>query len=119
MRVILDTNFLLVPVQFRVDIFKELKGNDLITLDLCVKELQKISKSKRKEASAASIALGLVKKRKIRIIKAKPPTDSALLNYAKRNNCTVATNDRKLIKGLKNNKIKIIRLRQKKYIVGV
>ena len=115
----LDTNFLLVPVQFKVDIFRQLRGNDLVTLDLCVKELEKISKGKGKSAEHSKIALDLLKKRKIRIIKANKPTDSSLMNYAQQHNCAVATNDRKLIKRLKNKGIKVIRLSQKKYIVGV
>ena len=119
MKILLDTNFLMAPAQFKVDIFRQLSGHKLMTLDLCVKELKRISKSKKKDAMAAEIALDLLKKKKVRIVKAKPLTDSALLNYAKENNCAVATNDRKLIKRLKNKEINIIRLRQKRYIIGV
>ena len=118
-RVLLDTNFLLVPVQFNVDIFSRLSSYNLITLDNCISELKRIGKGRGRDATAARIALRLIKDR-VRIIRTKSKrTDQALINYAKMHNCRVATNDRKLIKALKGNKIKIIRLRQKRFLIGL
>ena len=120
MKILVDTNFLLLPAQFRIDIFRELrKHGSLATLDACIRELERISKGRGKSAMHARLALAVIKKKKIRIIKSKTrqSADTALLNHAKKYNYAVATNDRKLIKRLKNNGIKIIRLRQKKYLV--
>jgi rRNA-processing protein FCF1 len=102
MKILLDTNFLLLPAQFRVDINRLREQGSLATLDACIKELEKLS---------------MVKSRRIRIISGRGNADSALLNTAKRHGFAVATNDRKLIKKLKNNGIRIIRLRQRRYFI--
>lgn len=117
MKIILDTNFLLLPAQFKIDIFQELKNNELIIFDLAIRELKKIARSKGKAGINANIALKLIKNKKIKIIKARGKVDKAIIDYAKNFNCWVATNDKKLIKALKKNEIKIIRLRQKKFLV--
>jgi rRNA-processing protein FCF1 len=119
--VLIDTNFFLLPSQFRIDIFRELeKYGHAATLDMCMKELKRISKGRGKSAGQAKVALALIKKKGVKIIKATAEkTDLALLNYAKKHCSAVATNDRKLIKNLKNNGISIIRLRQKKYLIMV
>ena len=61
MKIILDTNMLMVPVQFKIDIFSRLHG-DLYTLDLCIKELEKLAARKGKDNTAARVALDLVEK---------------------------------------------------------
>ena len=115
MNILIDTNMFLALKY--TDVFEKLrKHGSLATLSPCIRELKKIARSKKKEAGYANIALALIKKKKIRIINTRGSADSALLNYAKRG-YAVATNDRKLIKALKNNGIKVIRLRQKKYII--
>lgn len=120
MRILLDTNFLLIPAQFKIDVFEELKRfGEPLTISVCVIELKKLSRKKGKPGEHARIALLLLKKKKIKIVKAKGEADFALMNHAKKFNCAVATNDRKLIKALKNNGIKIIRMRQKKYLIMV
>ncbi len=119
MKVLLDTNFLLVPVQFKVNIYDELGDHELITLESCINELEKIAEGKGRYAPVAKIALDLIVEKGIKIVATKEKiTDSAIINYAKKHNCMVATNDRKLIKTLKSNKIKIIRLRQRKFLTG-
>lgn len=114
MKILLDTNFLLVPVQFKVNIYELLEG-DLITLDACIRELEKLARSKGKDGANAKVALKLAKN--VKIIRAKSiRADVAIINYAKSHGCAVATNDRKLIKTLKSKGIKIIRLRQMKLL---
>jgi len=118
MKVLLDTNFLLVPHQFGVDIFEFLSLYDIATLDLCVKELKKLGRKNSKDSAAARIGLKLIKDRNVEIIKSKEKkADLAILKYALKEKCTVATNDKKLIKDLKRYGIKIIRLRQNKYLI--
>ncbi len=117
MKILLDTNFLLLPVQFRVDLSDLKEHGSIATLDSCVKELERLSKGKGRTGEQAAVALAMIKSRGIRIISSKKNADSALLDSAKRHGYAVATNDRKLIKKLKDNGIRIIRLRQKKYFI--
>ena len=125
MKIILDTNFLLLPAQFKIDIFEELKefSQHIFTFDVCIDELEGIAKSGGRKSVQARVALDLLKKKRIKIIKTgEKNADIAILKYVKTikkdGDLSVATNDRKLIKTLKNNGINIIRLRQKKYLVS-
>jgi len=116
MECLLDTNFLMVPVQFKVDIFSELGEYELVTLDNCIAELKKISKGKNRDAVAAKIAMKMTEGR-VRVVSTTVKiTDTAIVNYARKHGCAVATNDQNLMKTLKKYGIKIIRLRQKKYL---
>lgn len=116
MKIILDTNFMMVPNQFGVDIFEFLKDYDVETLSSCMDELRKLAKKRGRDGMAAKVALKLVKEKKVHIIVTKDKGDKAILNYATLDRCSVGTNDKGLIKALKNNGIKIIRLKQKKYL---
>lgn len=116
MKILLDTNFMMIPHQFGVDIFEFLKDYEIATLSPCIEELKKLAKKKSDDGTAAKIALKLAKANKVRIIKAKDAADKAILEYALQEKCTVGTNDKDLIKALKENDIKIIRLRQKRYL---
>ena len=117
MKAILDTNFLMLPHQFGVDIFELLKYYELATMSACVGELKKLGRKKTRDGKAALIALKLIKENNIETIKSGENCDKAVLNYAIRENCAVATNDKELIKALKNKGIKVIRLRQKQYLI--
>ena len=117
MKVILDTNFMMIPHQFGVDIYEFLKYYRVATLSSCIHELKKLSEKKSEEGKAARIALELAERSKIEIIKTEKKGDSAIIDYAIENKCAVATNDKEMIKTLKSKNIRIIRLRQKKYLV--
>ena len=123
MKFILDTNFLLIPGQFKVDIFSELRkfGRlELYTLDLSVKELEKLSLEKSFDGMAAKLALGLVKEKGIHVLAAgRGSTDTEIEAAAIFGSYTVCTQDKDLIGRLKTKGIKIISLRQKKYLVEV
>jgi hypothetical protein len=120
-KIILDTNFLMIPYQFRVDIFEEIRRimegeYELVTLDGVVKELEKIKEYKGKSAAAAKIALEFIKIKSIKVINTdSEKVDNKIIELSDKNT-VVATNDIKLKKILKNKKIKIIYLRNKKYL---
>jgi uncharacterized protein len=116
MKILLDTNFLMMPGQFKVDIYQLLKGKELCTLDVCVGELEELSKGKGKSASAAKIALGLLRKNNIKIINAEGKADDAIVAAAKGGNYIVGTNDAALMESLKRYGVKILRLKQKKFL---
>lgn len=118
MKILLDTNFLLIPGKFKVDVFSELEKfgrPELYTLDIVVKELEKISNGKGKDAGNARVALSLLKKNKVKVLKTKNKnTDSEIERIASEDDYIVCTQDKKLIKKLKAEGVKIIFLRQKK-----
>ena len=120
-KIILDTNFLMIPYQFKVDIFDEInriveEKYELITFDSVIKELKGLMKSKGKDAIAAKIGLELIKRKRIKIVKIKEKkTDDAILKLANENTI-IATNDRLLIQRLKNRNIRIIYLRGRKHL---
>ncbi len=117
MQVLLDTNIVMVPHQFGVDIFEFLKDYTPITLSSCVKELEALSKKKSNDGIAAKVALQLIKEKKVKVFDTNGPADKCIIEYAKNNHVSVATNDKELLKALKTHGIRIIRLRQSKYLV--
>ena len=116
MKVLLDTNFMMLPNQFGVDIFEYLKYDDAFTLSSCVGELKKLGRERTRDGLAARIALQLIEKNRVKVVETEEEGDAAVMDYAINNKCAVGTNDANLIKALKDKGIKIIRLRQKKYL---
>ena len=121
-KIVLDTNFLLIPAQFGLDIFEELKKlcslpYKVFIVDKSLKELKKVLKEgKGADKKAASIALSLIQDKNINIIPTSTAdyVDDILLSldgiYA------VCTQDRALQKKLEEKGVRIIRMRQKKYL---
>lgn len=118
-RIILDTNFLTIPHQFKVDIFEEIdelmeEDYEITTLDCIVEELKRMSKSKSKDAVAAKVGLDLIKKKKVKVIKtSEKKVDKVILEMADKDT-VVATNDRVLRQKLKNKNVRTVYLRSKK-----
>lgn len=121
MKVILDANFLLIPGQFKVDIFRELEKfgkPEFYTTDAVIRELEKLSETKKKDSGAATLALNLIKEKSVIVLEAKDKnTDREIERSAAENNFIVCTQDTELIKKLKQERIRVIFLRQKKYLV--
>ena len=120
--IILDTNFLTIPYQFGIDIFEEIdrvvEGNyKLTTLDCVVEELKKLKKSKGKEATAANIALILIKQKNVKVINTHEKNVDIKIYKMADKNTIVATNDRVLRQKLKNKNVKVLYLRSKKHII--
>ena len=120
-KVIIDTNFLLVPFQFNVDIFSEISricdfNYKLYIFDKTIEELEKIIETgKGKDKRAAKLGLQMVKKFKISKIKTSKLVDDAIVDLCKKEKVIVATQDiglRRRIKG----KCKLIVLRKKSYL---
>lgn len=111
----MDTSFLVTGMKFKVDVFSELLEHDLFVLDRVIEELEKLAEKRGKDGTAARIALQLVKKRDVGILEADERTDDALIFYGKRG-YAVATQDTKLKRKLKKGNVKLIYVRQKKYV---
>ena len=122
-KIILDTNFLLIPYQFHVDIFSEidriiLEKYRLYIVDKTIDELKKIIKDKEQKGKhklAATLALQLIKAKDVKIIKTKQDksVDDIIANLE---GYTIATQDIGLKKRLK---CRIITLRAKKTLILV
>ena len=123
-KILLDTNFLLIPGQFKVDIFSEIDNlmtdaYELCTIDLVLAELKGlITKGSGKDKAAAKLGLGLLKAKNIRVLKTEKHlnTDKMIVETAKELDFVVATQDQALKRDLKENKVQIIVLRQKKHL---
>jgi len=124
LRVILDSNFLFIPSQFRVDIFEELKKLlsqqfDPVLLRPTYQELLKIAEhGAPKLRRQASLALKLAEKCSIVPVETHcgENSDDVILRVAKEWGCPVATNDRELRKRLRREGMPTIFLRQRAYL---
>jgi len=121
--ILLDTNFLLIPFQFKVDIFSEIAricdfGYSLAIIDRTADELESIKKNQKgRHKLAADFALKLLKKKDLKIIRtnSKKPVDDLIAELAGKG-AIVATQDSLLRKTIKNNKGRVIFLRNKKFL---
>lgn len=108
---------MMMPSQFGIDIYREI-GKQGFTIGPCMKELEKLAKSRGKKGMQARISLEIAKKNGLEIKESDDiSADKAIINYAKAHKCAVATNDAKLIKILKTYGISVIRMKQKKYLM--
>ncbi len=117
MNVIVDTNLWMAIVQFKIDVFKELKNigaDNIYVLDGSLKELLNINRSK----IVIKILNDLIKSGKVKVVHSSGPVDSELIRVARESNLSIATNDKEIIKRSKKSGIKIIRLRQKKFLTA-
>ncbi|VVB96798.1 Ribonuclease VapC9 [uncultured archaeon] len=114
-KVIIDTNGLMIPGQFGVDIFSELKR---LGFDSCiiprasVRELEKISSQGHgKDKVAAKIALSLLER--CTIIEKEGCADDIIAEMAIDKEAACLTNDIELKKRLCSKGVTIIHLREK------
>ncbi len=117
MKLLLDSNFLMVPFNYKIDIYEELKFSlgkvELYTLNLCINELKKLGKKKK----IFLAAIDLANKKGVKIIKVNyNNVDDALLIYAKENDFALATVDSKLMREAKSLNIRVITIKNNKII---
>ncbi|MBD3259249.1 hypothetical protein GF371_01300 [Candidatus Woesearchaeota archaeon] len=127
MKIILDTNFLMIPGMLKVDVFSQIReivpDPKFYVVDETVKELKKISNDKslkQTHREAAKLALIFINKFNIRVLSSKTTSfknvDELILKIAKKGGFAVATQDQAFKRVLKENNIQILILRQKKYV---
>ncbi len=122
-KIILDTNFLLIPSQFKVDIFEEIRRiasfpYQLVIIDRTVDELKRIvDLQSRVQQRHARIALEMIKRYPISLLPTAKDkdVDSLILRQVDKD-CIVATQDINLKRKLREKGIPIIFLRQKRYL---
>lgn len=118
MRVVLDTNFLIDAVKFKVGIghIHDLVGlTELVTLNSVENELAIISEKTSRAGAHAKVALKLVKENNIKILKSEGRPDNAMVKLAG-DKTIIATNDVELRKRLKALGMKTIYLKSKKHL---
>ena len=114
-KVLLDTNFLLVPYQFKLDIFTKIEEmleapHTFVVPTGVVGELENLSKGKGKEGAAARFGLKLLRLKEHESVESNGNVDNWIVDYAKGKGIIVATNDRALRVKLKKNRVKVISL---------
>lgn len=126
-KIIVDTNFWLIPAQFRVDIFSEIErichfNYGIFMLDETLDELKNImKKGSGKDKKAAKLAMSLIKIKEPGIIKrpSRRPykdVDTLILENADKDTI-VATVDLELKDELLRRGIQVIILRKKSYLM--
>ncbi|MFH1590203.1 MAG: PIN domain-containing protein [archaeon] len=127
-KVIIDTNFLLIPAQFNVNVFAEidrvvLESHNLYIIDKTIEELNKISVlGKTKDAQAAKLGMALLgsylKQKSLKMLACFPQksVDDAIVAKSNKK-IYIATQDKALKKRVKAKGATVITLKQKKYLV--
>lgn len=122
MRVVLDSNFLMIPGQFGVDVFAEMERildvkYTLVTPESVVAELRQLSKRRSKNARAARLALQLVERKDVRVLPHhEKRADVAICEMALEEGTVVATQDRVLQNKLRKQGVPLLTLKARKYI---
>jgi rRNA-processing protein FCF1 len=116
--VILDTNFLLIPFRFKINIIQELDylidvSHKFTISSMTLEELRRIGESSGKDGMAARLALKMIDASKIEIIKNEKEVDDWIVEYAQASNAIVCTNDTKLRRRLKPFHIKTVTMKSK------
>ena len=122
-KILCDTNFLLVPLRFGVDVFTEADEalNDLTEFCVSRRVLDEINllRKKAKPSLEKELLFALKMAEQCELIEDKSETqvDDSLIHLAKRHNMVIGTTDSELRKKARKEGVKIIYLRQKRYLV--
>ena len=119
-KVILDTNFLMIPFQFNLDIFQEIeyllqKKVDFVVPSSVKSELTGISSRGGEGAAEASLALQLASRCRVVEVSLNPgeTVDDAIVKASQKLGAVVATTDIELKKRLRDINIPVVYLRDK------
>jgi rRNA-processing protein FCF1 len=121
LKVILDSNALFVPLQFKIDVFSELerllnKRFELILLSAVKRELERLAeKGAPRMRKNACLALRFAERCRLVEVDAEAsvPVDDVVVEAAKDWGATVFTNDKQLRKRLRDISVPVIYVRQK------
>jgi len=119
-KILLDANALMMPAQFQIDLFDELRilvgGFEPVVLSGVINELTGLSQVKGKDGAAARCALMLAQK--CTLVESEDldsrTVDAQVIEYTTRNDCLVVTNDRRIRDALFVRGIGVISMRKQK-----
>jgi len=119
-KILLDANALMMPVQFQIDLFEELRvllgAFEPLVLSGVIKELNGISRARGRDGAAARH--GLVLGERCTVVETgdlkSESVDAQLIEYAVQHSCMVVTNDRRIRDALFMRGIGVISLRSQK-----
>lgn len=113
--VVLDTNALMMPYQYGINIEKELTR----LLGICriivprtvVEEIEKLSEQEGKTGRAAKLGLSIIKKRGFRLVETENVGDDGVLETAIKMDAAILTNDKELKNKARELSLPVIYLR--------
>jgi rRNA-processing protein FCF1 len=119
-KVILDSNFLMIPFQFNIDIFQEIeyllqKKVDFVVPSAVKSELTGISSRGGEGAAEASLALQIASRCRVVEVTLEPQetVDDAIVKASQKLGAVVATTDIELKKRLRDINVPVVYLREK------
>ncbi len=119
-KVILDSNFLMIPFQFHLDVFQEIefllqKKVDFVVPSAVKNELTIISARGGEGAPEASLALQLASRCRVVEVSLQEgeTVDDAIVKASQKLGGVVATTDIELKKRLRDNNVPVVYLREK------
>ena len=121
--VVIDTNFLVIPAQFSVDIFAETervieRRVEFVVLTSVLREIEMMAQDSTKVGEQRTFRLAMEFAKKCKIVEYESEedlsVDDQILAYASSINGVLATNDRKLREKARNQGVSVLRLRGKK-----
>jgi hypothetical protein len=119
-KVLLDANALMMPAQFQLDLFDEIRsilgGFEPVVLSSVMSELEGLSHNKGRDGAAARCGLVLGKECSIadsRELESKS-VDAQVIEYAAQTGSIVVTNDRRIRDALFTRGIGVISMRKQK-----
>jgi hypothetical protein len=122
-KVVLDTNFFLLPAQFNIDIFGGLlrvieEPHQYVISSRMLTELEQLAENHGKTGAEAKLGLKIydLHKDKIEVVASGMPVDSWIKKYAVENRAYVCTNDKELKNRLAKNGIRVIARRGKNQV---
>jgi uncharacterized protein len=119
-KVLLDANALMMPSQFQIDLFDELRmllgSFEPIVLSGVMQELAGLSRAKGRDGAAARWAITLGERCSIAQSGDldSVSVDAQVIEYATKNSCLVVTNDRRVREALFARGVGVISLRKQK-----
>ena len=121
--VVIDTNFLVIPAQFSVDIFAETervieRGVEFVVLSSVLREIEMMAHDSESVAEQRTFRLALELTKRCKVVEYDPEedlsVDEQILVYAQSVGGVLATNDRKLRDRAREKGVPVLRLRGKK-----
>ncbi|MGA2918881.1 PIN domain-containing protein [Methanoregula sp.] len=120
MKVLLDANALMMPAQFQIDLFDELRNLigsfEPVVLSAVLHELEGLTQAKGRHGAAARMGLALAAHCTVTESRGlqSESVDAQVIEYAALTNCVVVTNDRRIRDALYARGISVISMRNQK-----